>query len=89
MDLADSKFFLCLMILFVCVATLCIGNVACNEQPEPLMSTPAEMTEFNELYELQKEYFSPNYSRTAALLMIAQSIDKLTDAIKEHKCLPN
>ena len=73
---------------FVCISIIGIGiGIACDEQPRTLTSTPVEMTEFNELYESQKEYWSPNYSRNAALLMIVQSIDRLTDAIKEHECL--
>lgn len=79
--------FLFFMILFICVATLYIGNVACNEQPRALISTIVEMTEFDKFYEAQKGYFNSNWSRNAALLMIAKSIDRLTDAVKEHECL--
>ncbi len=78
-----------LMLLFTCVATLYIGNVACDEQPRILTPTTAEMIEFNELYESQKEYWERSAATNTALIMIVRSIDRLTDAVKEHECLSN
>ena len=74
-------------ILFFCISISIVGS-SCDEQstPKTLISTTQSQTEFEKIYDIVSE---GNYypGQVTSLVMIANSIDRLADAIKEHECL--
>ena len=77
-----------LVIPFFCISISVVG-ISCDEQPRILTSTPEKVqpeTEFEKIYDMVSE---GNYypGQVTSLVMIANSIDRLADAIKEHECL--
>ncbi len=81
----SAKLFICLPLFMF--ASITIIGISCDEPPRALMSTRQMNSDLREIYDTVNKEVGGYQVEAAALIMISRSIDRLTDAVKEHECL--